>query len=314
MAKTIALAILHKGLARMHNEDNLYLIDTVAPAAHRADYEHAVVNAEDLQIYAIADGRGGPGIGDEAALTVLRIVDDQKCRQRPGLRLDFPVFAKEIVESGNRSICQLLVPYEGLPVGTTLSLLAIDRDVAYTLSLGNSRIWLFRDGTLRPLTKPHDNALPDWERLRRFRGLFGEELSPDEFSMTQTELRRGDVFLLATDGLSKMVDDDLIGDLLADPSAFIQQIRNLRTQALHRGGCDNLALIGIRIQEPLAVAAPLPGGKRRHRNVGGADVGSANRFRRFLEPLFFFLFFVLLGVLLGKIVFSLPVWLKILLR
>lgn len=321
MAKAIALAILHQGLVRKHNEDNLFLLDAVAPASRRANYEHSAVSSDGLQIYAVADGRGGPGIGDAAALAALRIIDQQRKRLRPGNRLDFPIFARETLDLANRSICDLLAPYEGLPVGTTLSLLAIDRDTAYTLSLGNSRIYLFRDGLLSRLTVDHDNPLPDRSRLSRYRGLFDDDLSPDDVSMTRTELKRGDVFLIATDGLIEVVDDTLLSNTLADPSAFVQQIRNLRTLGLERGGNDNMALIGIRIQDPQMVAAPSKPKKRfwlagrpyaGPHIRGSADFLANSRLRGLLRPVFFFLAFVLLGILLGKLVVSVPVWLKIL--
>ena len=322
MARAISLAILHQGLVRTYNEDNLYLLDSVAPASRSANYEHSAVSSDGIQLYAVTDGRGGPDVGDAAALAALRIIDQQKKQLRSGSRLDFLSFAKEVLDLANRSIHDLLVPQAGLPAGTTLSLLAIDRDIAYTLSLGNSRIYLCRNGRLSRLTEDRDNRLPDRGRLTRYRGQFSEDLTPEEINYSKTVLEQGDVILLATDGLTEVVDDALLADTLADPSAFVQQIRNLRTLALHRGGNDNLALIGIRIQDPKAEAAPRSAKTRRSagrpyagpRIRGSADLQADSRQYGWLRPIFFFLFFVLLGILLGKLVFSLPAWLNILLE
>ena len=325
MAKSIALAILHQGLVRNHNEDNLYILDAIAPAAHDANFERSAASMASPQIFAVTDGMGGRGIGDTASQAVLRILDQQRRRLRPGTRLDFNTFARDVVDLANRSVCDLLAPYEGLPVGTTLTLLAIDRDTAYTMSLGNSRVYLYRDGQLIRLTEDHVGQLPDRRRLTRYLGFLAEGGMADVENMTRTALIRGDIFLLATDGLTDVVDDEQIAVALADPSAFVRQIRHLRDLALQQGGRDNLAVIGIRIIDPsvdetIGTTGRLPrvrGFVRGRPYAGPAVKGSAgyladSRLRRVMRPILFFLAFVLLGLLLGKLAFSMPAWLTLL--
>lgn len=172
MAKSITLAVLHQGLVKNHNEDNLYILDAIAPGAHDANFERSAASSANLQVYAVADGTGGRGIGDTAAQAVLRMIDQQRRRLKPGARLDFNAFARDVLDLANRSVCDLLAPYEGLPVGTTLTLLAIDRDTAYTMSLGNSRVYLYRDGQLIRLTEDQAGQLPDRRRLTRYMGFW----------------------------------------------------------------------------------------------------------------------------------------------
>ena len=325
MAKSIALAILHQGLVRNHNEDNLYLLDTIAPAAHGANFERSAASSASPQILAVTDGMGGRGIGDPASQAVLRIIDQQRRRLRPGTRLDFNAFARDVVDLANRSVCDLLAPYEGLPVGTTLTLLAIDRDTAYTMSLGNSRIYLYRDGQLIRLTEDHVGQLPDRRRLTRYLGFLAEGGIADVENMTRTTLQRGDILLLTTDGLTDAVSDEQLAAALADPAAFVQQIRHLRELALGQGGRDNLAVIGIRIIDPsvddkTGTTGRLPrirGAGRGQPYAGPAVKGSAgflpdSRLRRVMRPILFFLAFVLLGLLIGKLAFSMPAWLNML--
>jgi len=325
MAKSIALAILHQGLVKNHNEDNLYILDAIAPAAHDANFERSAASSANPQLFAVTDGMGGRGIGDVASQAVLRILDQQRRRLRSGTRLDFNAFARDVIDLANRSVCDLLAPYEGLPVGTTFSLLAIDRDTAYTMSLGNSRVYLYRDSQLIHLTEDHIGQLPDRRRLTRYLGFLTEGGMVDVENMTRTVLNRGDILLLTTDGLTDAVSDEQIAAALADPAAFVQQIRHLRDLALRQGGHDNLAVIGIRILDPLAEDKSSATGRHpRLRGIGRGDpyAGPAvkggagylqdSRLRRILRPILFFLAFVLLGLLIGKLAFSMPAWLTLL--
>lgn len=344
MTKSIALALLHQGLVRSHNEDNLFLLDSAVPVSKTDNYERSAASSDPLQFYAVADGMGGRGIGDLAAFTAMRVLDQQRRYVKPGSRFDFAAFARDQVEMANRSVREQLANYQGMPVGTTFSLLAIDRDTAYTLSLGNSRIYLFRDNQLNQLTEDHVSQMPDRRRVVQYIGFQPDQSSSEAENLSRITLERGDVFILATDGITDVLSDGQIAEALNSPSAFVQQIRQIRDMALQTGGRDNLALVGIKIQEVHVTAKPARTKRSEHPAVGfaasreqaiqGGETandkisqagtrykgpkikGSAGFLenssrRRKLRPLLFFLFFVLLGILLGKVVFSLPTLLKI---
>lgn len=326
MARSIALALLHQGLVRKKNEDNLYVLDTWVPIGQNREFERAVANEDALQFFAVADGMGGSGIGDVAAQTVLQVLDQHRRWQQAGGRFDFVSFARDYIEHANQAVCQLLASYQGLPVGTTLSLLVIDRDTAYTVSLGNSRVYLYRDGQLYRLTEDHINRLPDRRQLTRYIGVFQEDAASEAENLTRTVLNKGDIFLLASDGITDYLTDEAIAGRLATPLAFVQQIRLLRNLALQAGGGDNLALIGVKIQDPSgsrsaqnqrhpakasARAGQGRGPGQRQTPVRGDSAGLQNsRQYRWFKPLLFFLFFILLGILLGKLIFSMPAWLS----
>jgi PPM family protein phosphatase len=325
LAKSIALALLHQGLVRRHNENNLFILDSSVPSSDRTGFERAAATSAALQFYAVADGMGGGGIGDVAAQTVLLTLEQQIRYLRPGSRLDFPAFARELTDLANRSVCEQLASYQGMPVGTTFSLLAIDQDHAYTLSLGNSRIYLYRNNQLHCLTEDHVSQLPDRRQLTRYLGYFTENVHLEPENLTQTALIHGDVLLLTTDGVTNSLTDGQIAAGLSTPGAFVQQIRHLRDNVLRHGGRDDLALIGVKILEPLPINQPDRVTAKIRLAAGGSGQsrsklkikGSPGFFQevqqhRLLWPLLFFLAFVLLGILLGKILFSLPAWLNLL--
>ncbi len=319
MAKSISLALLHQGLVRTKNEDNLYVLDTWVPIHDNREYERSAASSDSLQFYAVTDGMGGAGIGDLAAQTVLQLLDQQRRQWHSGSRFDFVSFARDFVDRANREVCRILAPYQGLPVGTTFSMLAVEHETAYTVSLGNSRIYLYRDNQLYRLTEDHIGTLPDRRQLTRYLGLFQDNAMVDAENMTRTVLNKGDIFLLTSDGITDYLSDDMIAERLAAPVAFVQQIRQLRNLALEAGGGDNIALIGVKIQNPSARepavrdTAKIAGGHRPPKIRGDAAALPNSRQHRWLRPLLFFLLFILLGLLLGKIIFSLPGWINSLL-
>jgi PPM family protein phosphatase len=344
LAKSIALALLQQGTVRRHNEDNVYILDRLAQAGQSQFFEHSAVSSDSPQFYAVADGTGGGGIGDLASRTVMQVLDRQRRAINPGSRFDFANFARDTVDMANRAVCEQLASFEGLAIGTTFSLLAIEQDTAYTISLGDSRIYLFRDGQLQCLTTDHISQMPDFHQMAGHVGFLTDSAIVESDNMTRTALVRGDVFLLLTDGVTDILTDEQIQAALNEPVAFVQQIQNLRERTLQLGSRDNLSLIGVKIQDPHA-AAPVQtkkkdrdrrGSRRSARQLaarqaaaraagrGEAAADSANRPQGRPRPggiwpgglipawmrfILFFLLFVLLGIALGKVIFSLPAWL-----
>lgn len=258
MAKSIALALLQQGSVRRHNEDNVFILDRLAQAGQMQYFEHSAVSSESPQFFAVADGTGGGGIGDLASRTAMQVLDRQRRGLNPNSRFDFANFARDTVDLANRAVGEQLASFEGLDVGTTLSLLAIEKDTAYTISLGDSRIYLYRDGRLQCLTTDHISQMPDFHQLAGHVGFLTDSAIVESDNMTRTELVRGDVFLLLTDGVTDVLTDGQIQAALGEPVAFVQQIQNLRERALHLGSRDNLSLIGVKIQDPYAVAPAQP--------------------------------------------------------
>jgi serine/threonine protein phosphatase PrpC len=325
MARSIALALLQKGLVRKNNDDNLYILDAWVMPGERNAFERSAASEEPRQFYAVTDGMGGHEVGDLAAETVLAILDQHRRRLQGGSRFDFVDFARDFVDHANSVVCQLLERYQGLTVGTTLAALIIDRETAYTISVGNSRIYLFRDGRLYCLTRDHVEYLPDQRRLTRYFGIADDTALVGAENLTRTAIQRGDIFLLTTDGITDLLSDEVLAGQLGAPAAFVQKIRQLQNLAFNAGAPDNLALIGIRILDPVgherterktarnkkAQSAQKPGRPSIRQDEMMRDQLQQHRW---IRPLLIFLFFVLLGILAGKLFFSIPAWLVNLLR
>lgn len=302
MSKTIAIACLQQGKAHIVNEDNFYLAGGYAAPGELKSARKTCTGTVGLQFFAVGDGMGGKGLGDESVHLALHVLGQHARKQPAAGRFDFSGFAQKYISDANRAVCAHLSNSHEIVAGTTISLLAIDNDTAYTASLGNSRIYLYREGQLHRLTRDHLAPLPEIQKLSRQLGLPGDLVLTEEDNLTRTVLARGDILLLATDGLTSRLSDDQIAALLARPAAFVQQIDNMFQLVSRQEGEDDLALVAIKILDPDFAA-----GTQDYDAAGGRLGG---RILAWLKPVLFFLLFGLLGFLAGKLIFTLPGWLR----
>jgi LysM repeat protein len=141
----------------------------------------------------------------------------------------------------------------------------ISDNKAAALNMGSSRVYLMRDGSLKPMT--NDNA--KLERLLKL-GMITQEqvkLLSTHLSISSeskkgelltseaVDVRRGDVFLLCSDGLSDSVGDEKILEMLSlnEDSSFISNM--LVKEALRNGGEDNITSLVVKLDEVAGDAA-----------------------------------------------------------
>jgi protein phosphatase len=240
-----AAGISHPGRVREKNEDG-YLI-----------WQEGA-----LSLFAVADGMGGHAAGEVASTLALETVKQSLIEQRLTLQekvgegCAIEPYLAEILTAANDKI--LLAGGNGtecVGMGTTLTLLFAVSGQAWIGHIGDSRAYLLRQGRLEMLTEDHTLV----SQLARSGQISEEEKKshPQRHILTQalgTEhapsydiqkflLQAGDLFLLCTDGLYGLVDDEeLLFELqAADPPEVI--LERLVEQANERGGIDNITAI-----------------------------------------------------------------------
>lgn len=231
----------------------------------------AVLN--DRMVWVVADGMGGHPAGDVAArMAVAAVAQAAGAFFPPECRAtDDPChLLSEWLIAANRDIHEQAQAQPGLTgMGTTIVAMAITcapAPVAHITHLGDSRAYLYRDGTLRQLTRDHTLI----EKYLRS-GLIDEAQSkthPERHVLTQAlgierhvtptktsvPLQPEDRLLLCTDGLTKMLDDREIAARLSDAETDPSRLRDaLIDRALDRGGEDNVTVIVcMRVDRPTA--------------------------------------------------------------
>lgn len=215
----------------------------------REGNEDAFLVRDDL--VAIADGMGGHLGGEVASHLALEVLDRLSERNEGSLT--------ERIQEANRAVLersQLDRAVAGM--GTTLTAVSFGERKARLAHVGDSRAYRLRDGELVALTEDHTLV----QDMVRSGEITGEEarnhpqrniilrsigIDPNvEVDEGEVSLRAGDRLLLCSDGLSGMVEDDRIRELLSeepdDPKVTAER---LVEEANGRGGVDNITVVVV---------------------------------------------------------------------
>lgn len=225
----------------------------------RAVNEDACLDRPERGVWAVADGMGGHSVGDFAS----RMVVEALSNVPPLSSLEsFVTDTRARLQAVNRDLRAEVKRRDVAVIGSTVAvLLACGRRCRF-LWAGDSRIYLYRDGRLRLLTRDHNRL----EELKA-RGLVTAEEAadpdhPGRFRVTRAvgvlaaldldegavEARDGDVFLLCSDGLNSEVSErEIAGALLSGNCQ--QATGKLVDLALARGGRDNISAVVVRAED-----------------------------------------------------------------
>jgi serine/threonine protein phosphatase PrpC len=222
-------------------------------------------------IFAVADGMGGHQAGEVASALAISVVG-QYIEDNIGL-----ISAEKLVEkaagAANAAVyTKASSSARFRQMGTTLTLMYREGDTAYIGHVGDSRAYLFREGGLKRLTQDHslvatlvrDGEITEEQALhhpQRNIILKALGLEPQvEIDVSAVKIQPGDVFVLASDGLTGLVGDGAVAAALAEPGDPASWCRALADLALEAGGTDNVSVVVVRILES-ATVVPVKGAK-----------------------------------------------------
>jgi serine/threonine protein phosphatase PrpC len=239
-------------------EDQAFRTDT---GRQRSENEDALfVRAP---IFVVADGMGGAQAGEVASKAAAEAFDRALPDGPPG-----PVL-RETIESANRKIHQLArADPSRAGMGTTITAAIVDAgsEEVGIGHVGDSRAYRLRAGRLERLTRDHSLV----EEMRRKgqitdeqaeehpqRSIITRALGPEpdvEVDVQTVPAAPGDVFLLCSDGLTTMVDEERIAAVLSAAVSMREAVRTLVDEANRAGGRDNITALAFRLED---AAAPL---------------------------------------------------------
>ena len=216
----------------------------------RANNQDAPIVSEKLRLYGVADGMGGHK-GGEVASTSAR---DDLLRELEGKTPSVAALSGAI-EEVNRQIYHQQEHDDALTgMGTTLSVLWISDNFVYIGHVGDSRVYLLRDGEFRQMTLDHslveqlvrEGVLTEEEAQNHpMRNIITRAIGTDEsveVDVVVEERRKGDLWLACSDGLHGLVDDRQMRDALRQ-YAPEKAAEVLLKAALDAGGRDNVTLV-----------------------------------------------------------------------
>ena len=237
-------SITDVGMVRQVNQDYVYTTDNpIGPLPN---------------LFVVADGMGGHKAGDYASKYTVEVMKRELAQSE---EKDVEKALVSAIEKANREIIKKASEDEHLKgMGTTVVAATIVDHMMYFANVGDSRLYLFNQG-ITQLTKDHSLV----EEMVRLGGIKPEEAKhhPDKNIITRAigaknnvdvdfyehRLKRGDIILMCTDGLSNMVEDEELFHIVQGARDIVEAGQNLVNAAKENGGTDN---IGIVLIEPFA--------------------------------------------------------------
>jgi protein phosphatase len=242
----------------------LRAIDTIAQTdtgRQRRDNEDSAFAR--APVFVVADGMGGAQAGEVASKIAVEAFQQSLPEDGSGEQK----LATRAKEANSRIYTLSKAEHERAGMGTTLTAAYLkDSDLAIA-HVGDSRAYLFRDGELKRLTQDH--SLVD-ELVRRGklteeqaaehpqRSIITRALGPEPTVEVDTwtyPVRAGDVLLLCSDGLTSMISEELVAQVLGHADGLAGAAQALIDEANAAGGRDNITVILFRIEE---VGAEVP--------------------------------------------------------
>lgn len=239
-----AFSITDVGMVRQVNQDYVYTS------------EKPIGNLPNL--FVVADGMGGHQAGDYASKYTVEVLQKEL---RESTEKDIEKALVSAIKKANKELIREADSDEHLKgMGTTVVAATIVDQMLYFANVGDSRLYLINQG-ITQLSKDHSLV----EEMVRLGGIKPEEAKnhPDKNIITRAigakeklevdfyehRLKRGDIILMCTDGLSNMVDDDELFHIVQGARDIVEAGMTLVEAAKENGGTDN---IGIVLAEPFA--------------------------------------------------------------
>ena len=207
-------------------------------------------------LFAISDGMGGAAAGEIASGYFIETAQAVFRGRTSSSREADHELARKVFRCSNERIFEHTAQYpddEGM--GCTGDLLVFDRDRYVIGHAGDSRIYLLRDGVLRQLTKDHSfvqrlvddgTLMPEEAKHHPRKNIILQALGIDpsvSFDILEGTALNHDIFLLGTDGLTDMVADSAIQNILIATVSIQQKVEELIVAAIAAGGRDNVTVI-----------------------------------------------------------------------
>ena len=238
-------AMTDVGRKREVNQDYVYVTDSpIGPFPN---------------LLAVADGMGGHKAGDFASKYTVNVLIDE-LKNTP---LDKPEeILRNVVGIANHKLIEAAstdIKLEGM--GTTLVVATVVGNTLYFANVGDSRVYLYRDGQLLQLTEDHtyvntllkagvisrEQAAMD-DRKNVITKALGAEVTvePDFF---QVNFIKDDVFIICTDGLYDEVDEDEMKKIIEENPSMSDVCAAMISAANENGGHDNITVISLKVTE-----------------------------------------------------------------
>ncbi|MCM1244427.1 MAG: protein phosphatase 2C domain-containing protein [Roseburia sp.] len=246
-----AVCVSHLGKVRERNEDNLYYKGCILPRMH--DREKKLkewrYKTRCLQAVAVFDGMGGENAGDLASFTSAR--EFQKCCKKLVKKQEMPdeeQITQMLTDVSNTVFQTAKEEHYGL-IGSTATVFFMKGNKGILADLGDSPMYQVRNGEMNLISQAHTDAellkqqgIDRKPALTQFLGINAKEFLIEPY-IREVNLKSGDQYLLCSDGLTDMMTDEEIEQILIQKCTISEKLNLLLCTVLERGAKDNTTII-----------------------------------------------------------------------
>lgn len=257
--KICASVMSHPGKCREKNEDNFCLHGMLLrpdappkPLRYRGKTHHPI-------LVGVFDGMGGMQAGERASRIAAEVAGNAIIALENAEQPD--QFLVKICKNANTRTCDEMQQVTQTRMGSTASMLCFLGDTCFLCNVGDSPIFLLRNGELTEISHEHTEkenfiriygaaaaAARKKFKLTQYIGIFPEEMEIEPYTYT-CRVRSGDRFLICSDGLTDMVPQEQIRQILQKRLSSAATVKLLTDQALAYGGKDNVTVLCADVKE-----------------------------------------------------------------
>jgi protein phosphatase len=198
-----------------------------------------------VHLCAVSDGMGGWSHGDVAALLAMRTLEAHYYAGFSDARF------YDYIDAVNNRVCTESQK-RNYRMGATVALLYLTEDQAAICNVGDSRIYLFYRGKLIQLSEDHRRYVRGINRtvLTQHLGVLPEDYLLEPYVKRHIRLESGMRFLLCSDGVTDMLPDKALSDILSESAEYSPSnvVSTLIRTALREGGRDNATAVVVDVK------------------------------------------------------------------
>lgn len=246
------------GLHRQNNEDNFYVDGIFREDVKQEHIEYQMQCNKKQMLTAVFDGMGGEENGEEASL-------EAACLLHHYEQMPFADICRRYIYEANEQICNTMSIMDCGRMGSTVSIAHYENGFLNVCNLGDSPVYLFRQGRLQQISVNHNEAQSlydmgmitkqqmstSWQkhRLTQHLGIFADEMIIEPYCKERIALCKKDYVLMCSDGLSDMVTEKGMEMIMNEGISVSEKAHKLVQGAIENGGRDNITLVLTYISE-----------------------------------------------------------------
>ena len=243
--------ISHQGNIRAKNEDNAYITGKYRKEVEELIWEYKE-EFSDNALLAVFDGVGGECGGETASKIAAQTMDEY----------NNGCFTKNIMDYIYEVNFRISTHTINRKMATTYAALSIENNIYCFSNIGDSKGYLCRNGKIRKMTKDHNTVQllveegllteeqakkhPQRHAIYQALGMQEEDIEPEPYISEKQNAQEGDLLLLCTDGITDMITEAEIEEILLD-KMIQNKVEVIVDKAMENGGKDNITALIVEV-------------------------------------------------------------------